>query len=391
MSVYRQVMCVVLWCMAQAVFAFVPDSVTIACYAEYRTQAPNLVRYIHNNQPDSVELVYAGFSDSCKTKDWNQLVHLFLISVKYPEQIDHLNENEMRFVIDYAYCIRHAQIEPNSEDSIYYVYNLMPAFYMVHRAIQSYWEKLYESLTPGSRQHSFIGTLLNKHSLFFDELNEEAIHLAPSSTYQSYVSNKEQIKKASHLYMHINIGFSFNKQIGNATHYEWLGLDVLRNRYMTGLSIGVGVNSSNPTYTITYNGIPLRPRKTECFTFTTWDSYILYNQGWVKPFIGGGLSIFDWRHSFTVNGEKKELSTFGVQFYPEVGLLLGKISNQIRCKVHASYRFNFEMIDYAQDRIWGTQSSFSHNITSNDIRFGFSLLIMLIQENKHKGQMLKMY
>lgn len=381
---------VLVWCFTwHSTRAFTPDSITIQCYQNDVRYTPIVVEYISNNQIDAVDSMYASLPKSCSSKGWNQLVNLFLVCVKYPERMEQLNESEMEFLIDYIYCIKHKQIYYNAKDTFAYDYNLMPAFHRLHEAVQKYLTTHYTGLQHGSMSYKLVGTILQKHNDFFTHLlHLEQQHDYSMVTTKSFMENKSKLKKRGHVFLHLNTVFVQNKQMGNAIHYEWAGLEIATQKYAAGLAIGVSFNTTMPTYQITYSEQQLTPERTEFFNVSCWYNRFLLTETRVKPYVGLGASWLESQQVFTINGDEKKLSVYGGQVYPEFGVLLGGTSH-VGLKLHCSYRFNFMEVDY-----WGEKWDFtdmSTNIHEGDFRMGVAILINILNENRHKGKLVGLY
>ena len=369
------------------VYSFQADSITKQCYHNEIKYTPIMVNFISNNQIDSVEMLFSNMPKMCEEQGWNQLISLFLVCVKYPEKIDYLNENEMDFIIDYTYCVRYNQFKYQPKDTIYYDYYIMPTFNDLHQAVLTYLTSFYQTLPTGSKQQSLVGTIINKNNSFFEELKDLNSYDKTTSTYASYLSSKEKLNNATHLFLHLNTSYSINNQIGNAIVFEYLGIEFIQPKMMTGISLGAGPNTTNPNFLIYYNNEIIVPQKSVIISATFWANYILTNKGKIKPYVGVGASIFDWQHvTPKINGKSETLSIFGGQVYPELGFLIGKKPNYW-LKIHGSYRYTGYTADYWGDS-WDNDSTFGHNIKTNDIRIGVTILFNLLSEAKHKGKII---
>ena len=369
------------------VYSFEVDSITKQCYQNEVKYTPMMVDFISNNQIDSVEILFNEMPKMCEEQGWNQLVNLFLICVKHPEKIDSLNNSEMDFLIDYVYCIKYNQLKYQPKDTIYYAYYLMPTFNNLHQSVFNYLTSFYATLSIGSKQQSIIGTIINKNNTFFKDLKGLNNHEKTSSTYTSYLSSKEKLNNETHLFLHLNTSYSINNQIGNAIVMEYFGLEFIEHKMMTGISLGAGPNTTNPNFLIYYNNEIVLPEKSVIISATYWGNYILTNKGKIKPYVGVGFSMFEWQHvTPEINGKRETLSIFGGQVYPELGFLIGKKPNYW-LKIHGSYRFTSYTADYWGDS-WDNNSTFGHNIKTNDIRIGVTILLNLLPEAKHKGKII---
>jgi hypothetical protein len=206
------------------VYSFQVDSITKQCYQNEVKYTPMMVHFISNNQVDSVEILFNNMPKMCEEQGWNQLINLFLTCVKYPEKIDYLNKSEMDFLVDYIYCIKYNQLKYQPKDTIYYDYYIMPTFNDLHQAVLTYLTSFYENLPIASKQQSLVGTIINKNNTFFKDLKGLNNHEKTSSTYASYLSSKEKLNHATHLFLHLNTSYSINNQIGNAIVFEYLGI-----------------------------------------------------------------------------------------------------------------------------------------------------------------------
>lgn len=369
------------------VYSFQIDSITKQCYQNELKYTPMMVDFISNNQIDSVEMLFNNMPKMCEEQGWNQLVNLFLICVKHSEKIDSLNNSEMDFLIDYVYCIKYNQLKYQPKDTIYYAYYLMPTFNDLHQSVFNYLTSFYETLSIGSKQQILVATIIDKNNSFFDELKTSNNYDTTSLTYSSYLTSKEKLNNATHLFLHLNTSYSINNQIGNAIVFEYFGLEFIEPKMMTGISLGAGPSISNPNFLIFYNNEIIVPQKSVIISATFWANYILTNKGKIKPYVGIGTSMYEWQHvTPEINGKEETLSIFGGQVYPEIGFLIGKKPNYW-LKIHGSYRFTSYTADYWGDS-WDSNSTFGHNIKTNDIRIGVTILINLLPEFKHKGKII---
>lgn len=390
MKLLFRFICLLAWCFRwYTSCAFMPDSTTIQCYKNDLEYTPIAVRYIDNKEIDALDSLYKSLPKSCSSKGWNQLVNLFLICVKYPQRLEQLNESEMEFLIDYVYCMKHKQIYYKAKDTFAYDYNLMPAFHRLHEAVQKYLVVYDMGLQQGTMSYKLVGTLLQKHNEFFKHLNNlEHQHDSSMVTTRSFMNNKVKLKSYGHVFLHLNTSFVQNKQMGNAIHYEWAALEIISNKFSSGVAIGISQNTTKPAYTITYHDQQLTPQRTAFFNFSCWYNRFLLTETPVKPYLGIGASLLESQQNFTINGEQKKLSVYGGQVYPEFGLLFGR-TPYFWLKLHCSYRFNLMEVDY-----WGEKWEYTNmntNIRENDFRVGIAILINILNETKHKGQLVGLY
>jgi hypothetical protein len=373
----------------QSANASIPDTLTQYCNQNDFHYTPIVVNYINQNQIDSLDMLYQNLPVVCSSKGWNQLVHLFLICVKYPERVDHLNAVEMEFLIDYVYSIKYHKIYVKPKDTVFYEYQMMPDFQRLHEAVQNYLSTYYNQLAIGTLPYQLVGTILQRHNQFFEYLNNPVNQYSSAQvSYNSFTQNKDDINKTGHLFFHFNTSYTFNTQMGNPINMEWLGIDIILPKWSAGASFGYSQHTKAPNYKIWYNQIELAPDKTEMLSFNLWANYFLLHKTRINPYVGIGCSLFDSHHSFIIRGDDKKLSVYGSQVYPEFGLMFGRLPN-CWLKLHCSYRFNFMDVDYAGET-W-TDSEFSSNIYERDIRIGASILVLLISETKHKGQLIGVY
>lgn len=364
------------------------DTVTSKCYKLEKLNSELAVKFIQNNQLDSLDSLYKSLPIECNEFAWNNLIKVLLISTKYPEQIDSIDETQMDFIVEYITCVKTKNFIYNKGENHEYFFNQMPTFLKLHNAAQLYLLDLYNMLSVDSKQFQLVGNLIGKHNLFFDNLNDSKNYFYSDSnlSFQSLASKKNKIKNDVLTFFSLKSSFAFNEQLGNSIQCDYFSIEIIKKQSILGFNLfGLGFNTTNANYEVFYNGMKINPNTKVNYGFHYWYNYMFSKKSFIKPFAGAGLG-FQFRQfsaSKGIDDVTLEISTF--QIYPEVGFLIGKWPNYF-LKVHGSYHLSSYSTSYKGEFTDIGESTFSDNLSQNDWRIGITLLIGSNPEIRQKAR-----
>jgi hypothetical protein len=346
---------------------------TQECYDLEVAKTPILIEFIKNNQLDSINEIYVNHLSSCKEQPWSLLLSLFLMSTMHQERIDAIEELEMKFLIQYSWCVRRNKFF-NYEtvfETHNHIFKVLPPFIKLQNEVQRYLNDLYVKLPIGSRQHDLVGTLIGKHNKIFEYFNTSAQYVGGGISHKSLIQQKKNITKYPQTFLVVSNSYVFNSQMGNSIQFDLLGVEqYLFGKFITGLSLGYGINTTAPNYEFIYNDKVITPGQLDNFAYNLWFGYMFKQRAVLNPYIAigaGGLFRYYEIENITPS---KESQINNLQIYPEIGAIIGKWPYH-HIKINCSYRFGRSVV-VSQGEM--EQIRHTHNISQNDLRVGFSVL-----------------
>jgi hypothetical protein len=364
------------------------DDTLAKCYKLELKNTELAVKYINQNHIDSLDMLYQQQPTLCREYTWNLLIKVFLMCIRYPQQIESINEAEMDFIIQYVNCVRNKNFIEGMGEYHEYNFNKMPTFITLHNAVQQYLSGIYGNLPIGTNESNLTGTLIGKQTSFFDQLNKENDSISTKS-HQSFVSVKKDIRKTALFFLTPSTSLVINKKLGNSIQFD-LGFELKIKRALFGYSLGLGFNTTDPSYILVYNDIKLKPTTRLNWTYNAWYNYLPFKESFINPYIGAGFGFQEgFRSQDVVNNNNVHISISTAQLYPEVGFLIGNWPNYL-VKLSGSYRLSGYWAKYYGD-IQEEELKFIDNLNLNSWRISFTVLIGMQKKFNQKAKLVGLW